>query len=167
MPIPDHRQEPIMHSTSRCILAGALALQALAAQAAGRIELAWIEPERFIDSGPTAADRAETLHALGGHIQQLAGALPDGQTLKIEVTDLNLAGEVRFMPGRDVRVLRNRADWPTMNLRYTLVADGRVLKSGETRLSDMNYGFTLRSDAYGYEKRMIDTWFRAEFGAGR
>lgn len=155
-----------MHPTSKWIVACTLALQALAAQAAGKIELTWVEPEKFADSGHTVADRAATLQALGEHIQRLAGALPDGQTLKIEVTDLNLAGEVRFTPSRDVRVLRNRADWPTMQVRYTLVADGRVLKSGQTRLSDMNYGFTLRRDAYGYEKRMIDTWFRAEFGDG-
>jgi hypothetical protein len=155
-----------MHATSKWIVASTLALQALAVQAAGKIELTWVEPEKFADSGHTAADRAATLQALGEHVQRLAGELPNGQTLKIEVTDLNLAGEVRFTPSRDVRVLRNRADWPTMQVRYTLVADGRVLKSGQTRLSDMNYGFTQRRDAYGYEKRMIDTWFRAEFGDG-
>jgi hypothetical protein len=155
-----------MHATNKWIVASTLALQALAVQAAGKIELTWVEPEKFADSGHTAADRAATLQALGEHVQRLAGELPNGQTLKIEVTDLNLAGEVRFTPSRDVRVLRNRADWPTMNIRYSLVADGRVLKSGQTRLSDMNYGFTLRRDAYGYEKRMIDTWFRAEFGDG-
>jgi hypothetical protein len=155
-----------MQTTCKWILAGALALQALAAQAAGKIELKWVEPQNFADAGHTVADREATLQALGEHIQRLAGALPDGQTLKIEVTDLDLAGEVRFTPSRDLRVLRNRADWPTMNIRYSLVADGRVLKSGQTRLSDMNYGFTLRRDAYGYEKRMIDTWFRAEFGDG-
>jgi hypothetical protein len=156
-----------MRSMTPCILAGALALLALGAQAAGKIELTWVEPEKFADSGNTSADRAATLQALGEHINGLAGTLPDGQTLKLEVTDLNLAGELLFSPARDLRVLRNRADWPTMNLRYALMADGRVLKSGETRLSDMNYGFRLSRDTYGYEKRMIDTWFRAEFGTGR
>jgi hypothetical protein len=158
-----------MQGVKPWILAGALALQALVAApalAAGQVELRWIEPEKFSDSGHTLADRDQTLQALGEHFRRLAGSLPDGQTLKIEVTDLNLAGEVRFTPRRDVRVLRNRADWPTMELRYSLVADGRVLKAGQSRLSDMNYGFTLRRDAFGYEKRMIDTWFRAEFGAG-
>lgn len=158
-----------MRSMSKWIVVSTLALQALTAQqahAAGKVELTWVEPENFADSGNTAADRTATLQALGEHINRLAGTLPGGQTLKIEVTDLNLAGEMQFSPVRDVRVLRNRADWPTMNLRYALVADGRVLKSGETRLSDMNYGFTQRRDAYGYEKRMIDTWFRAEFGTG-
>jgi hypothetical protein len=151
-----------MHT--RWIIAAALALPALgAAQAAGKVELNWVEPEKFSDAGFGSAERQAALQALGEHITRLGRQLPDGQTLKIEVTDLNLAGEQKFTPSRDVRVLRGRADWPTMQLRYTLQAEGRDLKSGQARLADMNYLFTTRNDDYGYEKRMIDNWFRAEF----
>lgn len=155
-----------MHT--RWIVAAALALQTLgSAQAAGKVELNWVEPEKFSDVGFGSAERQSALQALGDHIARLGRELPDGQTLKIEVTDLNLAGEKKFTPSRDVRVLRGRADWPTMQLRYTLQADGRDLKSGAARLSDMNYLFTTRNDDYGYEKRMIDNWFRAEFAPNR
>lgn len=154
-----------MHT--RWTIAGALALQAAfafgGAQAAGKVELNWVEPEKFSDIGFGHADRNAALQALGDHITRLGRQLPDGQTLKIEVTDVNLAGETRFAPARDLRVLRGRADWPTMQLRYTLVADGRELRAGQARLADMNYLFTTRNDDYGYEKRMIDNWFRAEF----
>jgi Protein of unknown function (DUF3016) len=160
-------KEPRMNTTARkWFVAGALAAQAVAAQAAGTIELKWVEPEKFADIGFSAVDREMALQALGEHINRLSRQLPDGQTLKIEVTDLNLAGEMHPDRARDLRVLRGRADWPTMELRYTLQADGRTLKSGQARLADMNYQFTARNDPYGYEKRMIDTWFRTEFKIG-
>jgi Protein of unknown function (DUF3016) len=162
-----HMKEPRMHTTARkWFVAGALAAQAVAAQAAGTIELKWVEPEKFADIGFAAVDREMALQALGEHINRLARQLPEGQTLTIEVTDLNLAGEMHPNRARDVRVLRGRADWPTMELRYTLQAEGRTLKSGQVRLADMNYQFTTRNDPYGYEKRMIDTWFRNEFKIG-
>jgi hypothetical protein len=140
-------------------------LTSLGAHAAGTLDLKWVEPEKFSDAGRSPVDREQTLQALGEHLQRLVRQLPDGQTLKIDVTDLNLAGEVRFRPSGDVRVLMNRADWPTMELRYTLQADGRAVKAGQVRLSDMNYGFSQRTDALGYEKRMIERWFQAEFDA--
>jgi len=153
---------------TRWIVAGALALYAAgSAQAAGKVELNWVEPEKFSDVGFGNADRQAALQALGAHIARLGQQLPDGQTLKIQVTDLNLAGEKKFTPSRDVRVLRGRADWPTMQLSYALLADGRELKAGQARLADMNYLFTTRNDEYGYEKRMIDNWFRAEFAPNR
>jgi Protein of unknown function (DUF3016) len=158
-------RSPAMHST-RWIRASALALLALSAAAgtlaAGKVDLKWVEPEKFSDVGFGTAERQTTLQALAEHIERLGHRLPDGQTLKIEVTDVDLAGDTRFHSGRDVRVLRGRADWPSMQLRYALQADGRELKSGQARLADMNYLFNTRHDAFGYEKRMIDNWFRAE-----
>lgn len=149
---------------TRWIAAATLALLTFGhAQAAGQVEVNWVEPEKFSDIGFGYGERASALRALGEHITLLGRQLPDGQTLRIEVTDINLAGEKKFAPSHDVRVLRGRADWPTMQLRYTLRDGGRELKAGQARLADMGYLFSLRSDAYGYEKRMIDNWFRAEF----
>lgn len=148
-------------------LAGtALMLASLHAQAAGRVEVTWSEPEKYADIGHSPADRESALQALGAHLQKLARRLPDGQTLQLTVTDVDLAGEPVLRPAREVRILRGRADWPTMSLRYTLSGPAGTLRSGEARLSDMNYGFTsLRrpDEALGYEKRMIDTWFEGEF----
>jgi hypothetical protein len=65
---------------------------------------------------------------------------------------------------RDTRVLRGRADWPSIQLRYTLREGDKVLKSGEDRLTDMNYLMhSLRAShdsPLPYEKRMLDHWFR-------
>ena len=142
-----------------------VALLPAAAQAAGRVEVAWIEPASYRDAGPTTWERERVLQTLGTHLGQWSRALPDGQTLRIEVTDLDLAGEIRPFSWHDARVLRGGADWPQMSLRYTLQADGRTLKSGEARLSDLGYQFARRSETLGYEKAMIDRWFRQELSA--
>jgi hypothetical protein len=150
-------------------LATAAALSALmalpvAAHAAGLVQVKWIEPEKFADAGRGAFDRDRTLQTLGEHLQSLGRALPAGQMLSVEVLDLELAGELEPF-GRfhdDVRVLRGRADWPRMNLRYTLSDGARTLARGDAQLSDPHYLYrSLRSTQRGalaYEKRMLDDW---------
>lgn len=132
-------------------------------QAAGQVDVRWLEPETFSDAGRSVADRDRVTQALAAHITRLARGLPSGQTLTIEVTDLDLAGDIRPASWHEVRVLRGRADWPRMSLRYTLQSEGQTLKRGEARLSDMNYSFTTRHEDLGYEKRMIEQWFKGEF----
>jgi hypothetical protein len=70
--------------------------------------------------------------------------------------------------GRDIRVMRGGADWPRMQLRYSLESNGQVLKSGEAQLSSMDYMDRVSryfdSDTLRYEKQMIDTWFAKEIG---
>ena len=135
------------------------------AHGAGTVEVRWVDPAQFSDVSRDPIARERELHSLGRYMSQLGRRLPDGQTLLIEVTDLNLAGELRPFGWRDARVLRGGADWPQMELRYTLQSGGRTLKIGQTRLADMNYFFSLRSDDLGYEKRMVERWFKDEFVA--
>jgi Protein of unknown function (DUF3016) len=80
----------------RCALVvAALALLAAgAAQAVGRVEVRYVQPERFSDAGFGAVERERTLKVLSQHFDRLAQRLPDGQLLQVEVTDVDLAGEV-------------------------------------------------------------------------
>ena len=78
--------------------------------------------------------------------------------------DVDLAGDAfPRVVLRDTRVLRGRADWPRMHLRYTLREGDKVIKSGEDRIADMNYlmGTTRvhQDGPFPYEKRMLDNWF--------
>ena len=89
----------------------------------------------------------------------------------MEVLDIDLAGITRPTISRpDLRIVRGGADWPTMQLRYSVLQDGKVIKSGEERLSDMNY--TQHINRYGsdaslrYEKQMLDDWCRKLVKAG-
>ncbi|ALK95579.1 hypothetical protein AB595_19045 [Massilia sp. WF1] len=146
-------------------------LFALAAGSAGAtVTVTYVQPDRFSDVPFVTADREDTLKTLTDHFTWLGSSLPPGQDLRIEVLDIDLAG--RLIPnarmGRDLRVLRGQADWPRIDLRYSLEQNGQVLKSGEAQLSDMNYlNHTNRyfdGEPLRYEKAMIDDWFEKTIG---
>jgi hypothetical protein len=156
----------------------ALALAALlsapvAAHAAGRVQVKWIEPEKFSDAGRGTFDRERTLQTLSEHLLSLGQRLPTGQTLDVEVTNVELAGELEPF-GRfhdEVRVLRGRADWPRISLRYTLSEGASTLASGQADLSDPDYFHRLPRSGHqgvlGYEKRMLDDWVASLVAAKR
>jgi hypothetical protein len=149
-------------------LMGLFALVAGSASAA--VTVNYVAPDKFTDVPFVPWDREDTLKQLTDHFTRLSGSLPPGQDLRIDVLDVDLAG--RLYPnarmGRDLRILQGRADWPRMELRYTLEQNGQVLKSGEAKLSDMNYlDHTTRyfdSEPLRYEKQMIDDWFEKTIG---
>ncbi len=152
--------------------AAALIAMARPAQAAGTAEVRYVEPERFSDAGRAPFDREQALASLTAHLHQLAQRLPDGQRLRIEVLDLDLAGEQILRRGSDVRVMRGAADWPQIHLRWTLEQGGTALKSGEDRLSDLGYlsgrtSAAASEGAFPHEKRLLTQWFRAQFEGAR
>jgi hypothetical protein len=144
-------------------VSGLLALAASGAQAA--VSVVFNETQRYSDVPFPTADRREVLGQIEDHFKKLGQYLPPGQDLNIEVLDIDLAGrEVpNFRAGRDLRVINGRADWPRMQVRYSLQQDGQVVKSGEAQLQDMNYQYTANryfdSEPLRYEKQMIDDWF--------
>ena len=139
------------------------------AHAAGTVRVNYVKPETFADTGHSRGERERTLAALTGHFEQLAKRLPDGQTLKLDVKQVDLAGELKpTRTGEELRVLNGGADWPHIVLHYTLLAGANTLKTGDADLSDMNYQFGIRPagmqrEPLAYEKRMIDTWFGKTF----
>ena len=143
-------------------------LVAGAAHAAGTVQVSFVKPENFADIRDRTYSREQNLKALEAVLTSAAQPyVADGRTMKIEVLDVDLAGEVR--PGTrayDVRVLRGRADWPRITLRWSL--DGAPPSSGEAVVQDMAYLQRIRpamSDtALIYERRMLDEWFRQQFG---
>lgn len=148
---------------------GAAALAA-SAQAAGVVQVKFIQPEKFVDVRDANLRRDDNLKALQQVIEQVgARYLAQGQTLKIEVLDVDLAGEVKpGMRPQDVRVLRGRADWPRIELRYTLETPGVAARSSQARVVDMAYLDRLPplgnyDGPLPYERRMLDEWFKAEF----
>ena len=136
--------------------------------AASSVEVRYLEPDSFADIGRTPWDRERVLKAMTAHLQKLGTTLPAGQKLNVEVTDIDLAGDIRPWGWHELRVLRGQADWPQMTLRYTLAEGERTLKSGEVRLSDLSYMQNLRArdragDELGFEKRMVKRWFDDTF----
>jgi Protein of unknown function (DUF3016) len=156
------------------LAAAAAAAVMVAAQAAAPespVSVSFVEPERFADLGDRVIDEPRNLKTIEAWFKTEGDRyLTAGQSLRIEITDVDLAGHMK--PGRllnDLRVVSGQADWPTIQLRYVLESGGQTLRSGEERLSDLNYlGYAGRlqpGDPLRYEKKMIDDWFKARFGA--
>ncbi|AMO22396.1 hypothetical protein GCM10027034_27430 [Ramlibacter solisilvae] len=153
----------------------ALALASIAASAAGAfagtVQVTYVNPSQFDDVGNSPWDAQDNLKALARYMQDLGrDLLPANQTLRIEVLDVDLAGNTRepVRTGTRLRTLRGGADWPRINLRYVLEADGRQLSSGEEWVSDLDYihGKIQRyreSEPLFYEKQMLKRWFRERF----
>lgn len=130
------------------------------------VTVTFTQPEGYTDMPFASWDRERVMKELQNHFDKLGAKLPQGQDLKVEVLDIDLAGRIepqsRF--GNDIRVLKGRADWPTISLRYSVESQGKVLGSGEARIDDKSYldHFNRYSanEPLRYEKRMLDEWFK-------
>jgi hypothetical protein len=155
------------------LLAGLVAAASTAM--AGTVSVTYINPDNFVDAGNSRWDEKANMDELARYVQVLGQRLlPPDQVLKVEVTELDLAGTVRpsRRDGDAIRVVRGRTDFPTISLRYSLESGGKVLRSGTDRLSDLNYarGFDHQRSSYEslhYEKKMLNAWMRGRFVENR
>ena len=153
-----------MRLMTKPLLAAALALLASGAAWAD-VSVTFVKPEEFTDMPRSPIERERLEKDFAQYFASLNKQLPAGQNLKIEVLDIDLAGQLwpRRSGGEDIRIMRGGADWPRMHLRYTLEENGQVLRSGDEHLSNMMYqqrtGRHSDSDPLRYEKQMIDEWF--------
>ncbi len=151
------------------ILCFAAAALSCAAAFAGTADVKFIDPDRMSDLATNRSEEPETMRALTRHIEQLAARLPADQVLHVEFVDVDLAGSWHETPRGRVRTVKNRADPPKFHLRWSLDSQGQVLRSGEERLTDVDYTnhvFPQRtSTPLYYEKRVLDEWFARAFGA--
>jgi hypothetical protein len=146
-------------------------LAAGAAQATGRAEVHYVAPDRFTDAGFGAVERERTQGLLTRQIERLASRLPDGQVLKVEITDVDLAGEVDSLGPHRLRVMGQLPDAPRLSLRFELTKDGQVVARGEEQLRDLSY-LVRRSglkagEPLPYESRMLSEWFSTRFASTR
>ena len=140
-----------------------------AAQAAGTVQVRFVEPQNFTDVRDGSYRLDQNLRSLERVVSHAASSyVPDGQTLTVEITDVDLAGYIH--PGAmppSVRQLRGGADWPRITLRWRL--DGAVPRSGQAVVQDMAYleriAPPLSDTVFIYEKRMLQDYFRSQFGA--
>lgn len=146
-------------------------------EALRRVEVIWVNPSDYSDIRPSNQSRRRfkerTFQDLESHLEKLARRLPEGQRLKLSVTNLDLAGQVwpAHMAGlgfgSDVRLIE-RVDIPRMNFNYELLdSTGNVIKAGEEKLKDMAFqeraAARYRNETLYYEKTMIKDWFVDNF----
>jgi hypothetical protein len=134
-------------------------------------EVTWTDYKSYrdIDSGNDGRKqfRERTFKDLEKHFAKLAEMLPAGQTLKIDVTDVDLAGDTHHGGVNRTRIVKEIYS-PRMNFSYQILdADGSVIKSDDVVVKDMNFmsGSSLkyRNKSLGYEKKMLDEWFNETF----
>ncbi|MFP5390333.1 MAG: DUF3016 domain-containing protein [Gammaproteobacteria bacterium] len=153
----------------RGVLAGCVLLASAGAWAGTTVK--FVDPEHFRDVPLSLVERERVLRDLQAHIEKLGARLPANQQLTVEVLDVDLAGITEPASTRpDVRIVRGGADWPQMHLRYRLEQDGKLIKSGDEQLSDMNYADHINrytgEGSLRYEKQMLDDWFRKTLKVG-
>ena len=152
-----------------CAFAFALLPAASVDAAAPEIDISYVHPERFTDLNGGDARRAATLELLKQHLEQRAAArIGRDRTLRIEITDIDMAGAIEARSARlsGVRVMRD--GYPArIELRFRLANEaGATVREGRRELgnpallgrSDLRPGDPLR-----YEKALLDDWLEREF----
>jgi hypothetical protein len=146
--------------------AGAAVLLLASASAFATATVSFVEIGKMTDVPHDFHKREDMQFLFREHLNLLSEKLPTGQVLKVDFLDIDLAGdEFPRVAVRDIRVLKGQADWPRMHLRYSIEQDGKIVGSGESKLSDPGYLMGTNSysrDLYGHEKQMLDDWFRKE-----
>lgn len=150
-------------------LAALASLALVAGAQAAAVKVSFIEPEKFTDAGDRPAEREATMKSFEAHLAELGTRLPADLTLNVELLDVDLAGRMEWVRnGMNMRIVRGRADWPRISLRYTLLKDGQVQASGTDKIDDMNYTMQMSSaranESMYFEKRLLEEWFQARFG---
>ena len=156
-----------MKTLTLLILSSLIAAGAASAQ----VQVTFQEPEQFrdIDYGDGNTRRGIKVHIpiLEKHIIKSGKRfLKEGQTLTMPVTDVDLAGDYEpwLSPDfDDIRIVKDIYP-PRISFSYELKdAEGKVLKSGEENLVDMNFQYRMRvrtHDELFYDKEMITDWMR-------
>lgn len=155
---------------TRIAAVGLGALIAMSAVAQAGVSVTFVAPERFADRDfRSSAKRAGILREFEKYFDQLgARYLKDGQSLRIEVLNIDLAGQYEPWQPQfdDVRIMRDITP-PRFKLRYALRQGGKVLISGEENVTDMTYLWNSSARAssrrFAYEKDMLRDWFRNRF----
>ena len=149
----------------------ALTCNSMAYAATANVEVNFVQPEKFRDAslrgdGYARGADQQVMKQLRDYLESLgAHYLPPGQSLRIDIRDIDLAG--RYEPWQSnaysVRFMRD-ITWPSIDLHYTLQQQGQVVKQADARVDDKFYlqrpGRIGASDPLYAEKTMLKDWFR-------
>ncbi|ASP48313.1 DUF3016 domain-containing protein [Cognaticolwellia beringensis] len=154
-----------------CLLSLAIVISQNTAVQAAQVEVKWTNPDKYTDVDAGEEHRQHfkdrTFKAFEKHFAKLAELLPENQKLIFDITNVDLAGDVNFGGVKRIRIVKDLF-FPRMEFSYQLLnADNSVIKSEEVSLKDMGFmmhsGLRYRNQTLGYEKEMLDDWFKKTF----
>ncbi|SEL19669.1 Protein of unknown function [Colwellia chukchiensis] len=154
-----------------CLLGFAALMTQVSALQAAEVEVKWTNPDKYtdIDAGEEHRKhfKARVFKSFEEHFVKMAALLPAQHKLVLDITDVDLAGDVNFGGTRRIRIVKELF-FPRLEFNYQLLnADNSVVKSAEVALKDMSFlmhsGLKYRSKSFGYEKEMFDKWFYNTF----
>jgi hypothetical protein len=136
------------------------------------VSVEFIEPEGYRDIKPgnnqsRASYQKHVLKHIGSYFEELAPKLPAKQSLKVKVTDIDLAGEVLFNGGRQQRIVKDLY-FPRLKFSYQLVDEQQgVLSEGEAEIKDMNFLRRIKNRtstvSFPAEQWLVEKWYKDTF----
>jgi hypothetical protein len=141
---------------------------------AERVTVRMSRPEAFADFKATCIGMDARTRGLLDDLTQFIRAtgarhVPDGGTLEITITDIDMAGEFETWRGPQACSVRVMLDIyaPRIRLEFRLIdRDGKVVSSGARDLRDPLYltrAGLLSTDPLRYEKQVLLEWFQRDF----
>lgn len=138
---------------------------------AGEVTVTWSDPAKFTDivasNSTDKAYRKSIEKALSAEFKAQAAKLPEGHKMSVNITDIDLAGEVDPVPSRAgyrVRILKD-VYYPQLRFDYKIANQTGATIKEQTGVTIKDAGYlsgagnaASRQDFY-YERQMIKTWF--------
>jgi len=138
---------------------------------AAEVQVTWTNPDEYRDihagNGSKKHFRKNTFNDLEKHFSKLAEGLPENQMLEIEVTNIDLAGDVHLGGARQLRIIKDLY-YPRFEFEFKLLAaDDSVILTKKENIKDMafmnNNHLKYRNKSLGFEKQLLDEWFQETF----
>ena len=139
---------------------------------AATVDINWVEPDKFqdIESAESRQERFQerVFKSLGNTIETLAARLPDTYHMNISVTDIDLAGDVKFTHTERIRIVDDLY-FPSIKLNYELLdKEHKSLAASDVRVKDMGFlqgihHSARHRDFLHYEGIMLQDWFKKTF----
>ena len=163
-----------MKHTRLVVIAAAIGFSSLAfssptlSPATNKVEINWTNADKYRDLRSTTETKQviqrRFFKEMGEYLNQLSKQLPDGYKLVLKVTQVDLAGRIRFVNGQQVRIVKD-IYYPNMTFSYKLTApNGQLISAEEAQVKGKS--FLLGSQhlphklkPFAYEKKMMENWF--------
>ena len=166
----------VSHLKLYLLIVGALLLILVSSSAAAGVQVELVEPKKFSDillSGQSKKNSIKTIQKqFNIMLADIAKEVIDEtDNLKIEITNIDLAGDIEYFYGsqnREMRVLKDPEHY-RIEFKYELKSsDGKVKFSGEAKIKEFVHHNPRKFKNYkyshiGYMREDVESWLKKTF----